>query len=199
MDIGQRGAGKDPDRGREAVGQHQQEILHTARQIFGSQVDRIMVCFGAGGGTGSGSAKGLIETAKRYARYIGLKNPNKKVGAIMTLPTVGEASSPMVAENAYEVASELSKMASEGQISPLIIVDNDKISKMYPGMTVKQFWPSINNTVAALFDIFNRLRAMSSNYTSFDPVDYHSIIESGGCAIMGLTKVTQFCDMCALS
>ncbi len=199
MDIGEKGAGKDPERGREAVQQHQQEILHAARQTFGTQVDRIMVCFGAGGGTGSGSVKGLIEVAKRYARYIGLKNPNKKVGAIMTLPTVGEASSPMVAENAYEAATDLSKMASEGKISPLIIVDNDKISKMYPGMTVREFWPSINNTVAALIDIFNRHSALNSRYTSFDPVDYHSIIESGGCAIMGLTKVTQFGDKFALS
>ncbi len=199
MDIGEKGAGKDPERGRDAVQQYQQEILHGARQTFGTQVDRIMVCFGAGGGTGSGSVKGLIEVAKRYARYIGLKDPNKKVGAIMTLPTVGEASSPMVAENAYEAATDLSRMASEGKISPLIIVDNDKISKMYPGMTVRQFWPSINNTVAALFDIFNRLSALSSRYTSFDPVDYHSIIESGGCAIMGLTKVTQFGDKFALS
>jgi cell division GTPase FtsZ len=199
MDIGEKGAGKDMTRGQNAVQQYSQEILHSARQVFGSQVDRIMVCFGAGGGTGSGSVKGLIEIAKRYARYIGIKDPNKKVGAIMTLPTIGEASSPMVADNAYQVASELSKMASEGKISPLVIVDNDKISKMYPGMTVRQFWPSINNTVAALFDIFNRLSAMSSCYTSFDPVDYHSIIESGGCAIMGLTKVTQFGDKFALS
>jgi len=199
MDIGEKGAGKDPSRGRDAVQQCQQEILHSARQTFGTQVDRIMVCFGAGGGTGSGSVKGLIEIAKRYARYIGLKDPNKKVGAIMTLPTVGEASSPMVAENAYEVAKDLTKMAADGKISPLIIVDNDKISKMYPGMTVRQFWPSINNTVAALFDIFNRLSSMSSRYTSFDPVDYHSIIESGGCAIMGLTKVTEFGDKFALS
>jgi len=199
MDIGERGAGKDMERGRRAVEQHSQEIMHTARKTFGTQLDRIMVCFGAGGGTGSGSVKGLIEIAKRYARSIGIKDPNKKVGCIMTLPTTGESSSPMVAENAWQVAADLSKMAQKGEISPLIIVDNDKVNKMYPGMTVRNFWPSINNTVAALFDIFNRLSAMSSRYTSFDPVDYHSIIESGGCAIMGLTKVTQFGDRFALS
>ena len=199
MDIGEKGAGKEMARGKEAIQQYQQDILHLARQTFGSQVDHIMVCFGAGGGTGSGSVAGLIEIAKRYARYVGLKNPDKKVGAVMTLPTVGEASSPLVAENAYNSASELSKMAAEGKISPLIIVDNDKINKMYPGMTVKSFWPSINNTVATLFDIFNRLSALSSQYTSFDPVDYHSILESGGCAIMGLTKVSEFGDKFALS
>jgi cell division GTPase FtsZ len=199
MEIGQKGAGKDIERGEKAVQQYKQEILHLARQTFGAQVDRIMVCFGAGGGTGSGSVVGLIEVAKRYARYIGLRNPNKKVGVVMTLPTVGEASSPLVAENAHKVATKLSKLASAGQISPLIIVDNDKINKMYPGMTVRSFWPSINRTVAGLFDIFNQISALSSQYTSFDPVDYHSIMESGGCAIMGLTKVKEFHDKFAIS
>jgi len=199
MNMGEKGAGKDTERGEKAVYQYQQEILHLARQTFSTQVDHIMVCFGAGGGTGSGSVIGLIEIAKRYARYVGLKNPNKKVGVIMTLPTVGEASSPLVAENAYKVGTRLSKLASAGEISPLIIVDNDKINRMYPGLTVKSFWPSINNTVAGLFDIFNRISALSSEYTSFDPVDYHSIMESGGCALMGLTRVNEYDDKFALS
>jgi cell division GTPase FtsZ len=199
MDIGEKGAGKEMERGHAAIQQYQQDILHLVRQTFGSQADHIMVCFGAGGGTGSGSVVGLIEIAKRYARYVGLPNPDKNVGVLMTLPTVGEASSPLIAENAYKVATQLSQMAATGKISPLIIVDNDKINKMYPGMTVKSFWPSINNTVASLFDIFNRLSALSSQYSSFDPVDYHSIMESGGCAIMGLTKVTKFNNKFAIS
>ena len=199
MDTGEHGAGKDMERGERAVQQHQQEILHLARKTFGTQVDHIMVCFGAGGGTGSGGVLGSIEIAKRYARYIGLENPNRKVGVIMTLPTVGEASSPLVAENAHKVATTLNQMAMSGEISPLIIVDNDKIKKMYPGMTVKSFWPSINNTVASMFDIFNRLSSLNSRYTSFDPMDYSSIMESGGCAIMGLTKVKAFDDPYALS
>jgi len=199
MDMGEKGAGKDMERGEKAVNRYQQEILHLARQTFSTQVDHIMVCFGAGGGTGSGSVDGMIEIAQRYARYIGLENPNKKVGVVMTLPTVGEASSPLVAENAYKVATRLSELASAGAISPLIIVDNEKINKLYTGLTVKSFWPSINNTVAGLFDIFNRISALSSQYVSFDPVDYNSIIESGGCTIMGLTKVKKFDDKFEIS
>jgi cell division GTPase FtsZ len=199
MNIGEKGAGKDMERGKDAVQHYKQDIMHIAQQTFGRQVDHLMVCFGAGGGTGSGSAVGLVEIAKRFARYIGLNSPNKNVGVIMTLPTVGEASSPLVAENAYKVAWELSQLATAGKISPLIFVDNEKINKMYPGMTVKQFWPSINNTVASLFDIFNKLSGLSSQYTSFDPVDYHSIMEAGGCSIMGLTKVTKFDNKFSLS
>jgi len=199
MNIGEKGAGKDMERGKDAVQHYKQDILHMAQQTFGRQVDHIMVCFGAGGGTGSGSAIGLVEIAKRYARYIGLNSPNRNVGVIMTLPTVGEASSPLVAENAYKAAWELSQLATAGKISPLIFVDNEKINKMYPGMTVKQFWPSINNTVASLFDIFNKLSGLSSQYTSFDPVDYHSIMEAGGCSIMGLTKVPKLSDKFSVS
>ncbi|MHC4573212.1 MAG: hypothetical protein ACYS76_03640 [Planctomycetota bacterium] len=199
MDIGEEGAGKDMERGTEAVQKYQQEVLHLTRQTFGTQVGHIMVCFGAGGGTGGGSTTGLVEIAKRYARYIGLSNPGKKVGVMMTLPTVGEATSPTVAENAHKIASELSEMASKGKISPLIIIDNEKINKLYPGMTVKSFWPSINSTVAGLFDIFNRVSALSTRYTAFDPVDYHGIMEAGSCAVMGLTRLDKVTDKFAIS
>jgi hypothetical protein len=83
------------ERGKQAVQQCRQELLHRARQTFGNQVDHVMIGFGAGGGTGSGSVVELIEVAKRYARYIGLSDKN--VGVVMTLPTVGEAISPLVA------------------------------------------------------------------------------------------------------
>jgi cell division GTPase FtsZ len=199
MDVGEEGVGKDISRAKKATQQYQQEILHLIGKAFGSQINHIMVCFGAGGGTGSGSAIPLIEIAQKHARYIGMENPDKHVGAIMTLPTIGEASSPLVTQNAHRIATELGQLAVEGKLSPLIIIDNDKISRMYPGLTVKTFWPTINNTVAGLFDIFNRLSALSSQYTSFDPVDYHSIMEAGGCAIMGLTKIKEFEDKVAVS
>ncbi len=199
MDIGEKGAGKEMSRGREAVMRTKQDILHLAIKTFGTEVDHVMVCFGAGGGTGGGSAVELIDVAKTYIRSIGEAEPQKAVGAIMTLPTVGESASPQVAQNAYKIAMELGRMASEGQISPLIIVDNEKIAKMYPGLTVKAYWPTINNTVAGLFDVFNRLSALNSPYTTLDPVDYHSVLRAGGCAIMGLTKVDRFQDRFALS
>lgn len=199
MDIGEKGAGKDMDRGNYAVTQWRQDILHLARRTYGTEVDHMMVCFGAGGGTGGGSALELVDAAKDYMRSIGNKNPNKSVGVIMTLPTVGEASSPQVAENAYKVAHQMGELAANGQISPLVIIDNEKISKMYPGKTVREFWPSINSTVAGMFDVLNRLSSLSTAYTSFDPVDYQSVIKSGGCAIMGLTRVDNYKDRFSLS
>lgn len=199
MDIGEKGAGKDMGRGQQAAAQWRQDILHLTRKTFGTEVDHVMVCFGAGGGTGGGSAAELVSIAKDYIYSIGKTEPNKHVGVIMTLPTNGEANSPQVAENAYQVAAELGRMASKGQISPLIIIDNEKISRMYPGKTVREFWPSVNNTVAGMFDIFNRLSSLSSPYTTLDPVDYQSVLKAGGCAIMGLTRVEKYKDRFALS
>jgi cell division GTPase FtsZ len=192
MDIGRKGAGKDISRGRDAAVQYRQDIIHAIERIFSENVDHLMVAFGSGGGTGSGSVVPLIETIRSCAKHIGLKNIDRRIGVLCTLPSAGEAASPKVGENAYEVLSELTRMAYEGLISPLIIVDNDKISKLYPGLTVRSFWPTVNNTVAGLFDIFNRLSSLPSPYTSFDPVDYQSIMESGNCAVMGLTKVQAF-------
>jgi cell division GTPase FtsZ len=181
------------------VAQCKQDILHLARQTFGTEVDHIMVCVGAGGGTGGGGAAEMVDIAKAFARSIGKVNPAQHVGVVAALPTLGEASSPQVGKNAHTVVTELGEMAEEDQFSPLIIVDNEKVSKMYPGMTVRSFWPSINGTVSGLFDVFNRLTALSSEFTTFDPVDYQSILKAGGCCIMGLTKVTNVKDKFALS
>jgi cell division GTPase FtsZ len=183
----------------QVVKQHRQDILHLARQTFTAKVDRIMICFGAGGNTGSGSVIELIDIAKTYARSIGIKNPSKNVGVIMTLPASDEIHSPYMARNAYVVSSRLCQMAEEGQISPLIIVDNEKVSKMHSGMTAQSLWSGINCTVASLFDTFNRLSSMSSPYTCFDPADYNSIMGSGGCLIMGAAKVDRLDDTLAIS
>jgi len=189
MDIGRKGAGKDMNRGRDAAVQYRQQIIHAVQQIFGEGVDHVMLAFGSGGGTGSGSIVSLIDTVRTCAKHMGLPNPDNSIGVLCTLPTSGEAGSPKVGSNAYRVMTELTSMAAEGKISPLIIIDNEKIRRMYPGLTVKNFWPTVNNTVAGLFDIFNRLSSLSSPYTSFDPVDYQSILHSGGCTIMGLSNV----------
>jgi hypothetical protein len=125
MDIGEKGAGKDMLRGKEAISLSKQDILHLCRQTFGTEVDHIMVSFGAGGGTGGGSAIELVDVAKNFARSIGKTDPSKAVGVMMTIPTIGEAASPQVAENAYKVANELGDMAEQGLLSAVVIVDNE--------------------------------------------------------------------------
>lgn len=198
MYIREKGPGTDAERCEEAVEGHKQGVLGLARQVFGTGVQHIMICFGAGGATGGGSVARLIEIAKRYARAIGLENPNRKVGVVMSLPAMGKVRTQVV-KSSYQVARQLGKMAAAGKISPLIILDNDKVNNLNCGMTAKSLWNHVNTTFVSLFDIFNRLSASSSEYTSFDPFHYRSIMQAGGCVTMGVSKVTKFDGRFAVS
>ena len=188
LDIGEEGAGKNMERGGAAAAKYKQEIFNLMRKVYG-KVDHIMVCVGAGGGTGSGSSLALIEIAKKYMKFIGHDHPNNRVGVVVSLPTRGESSSPKVSLNAYRVLKALNTEASNGTISPLLVVDNSKIEKMYKNLTVKEFWSTINNTVSGLFHIFNVLSKHPSQYTSFDPTDYATTLRCGGAMVMGVSKI----------
>ena len=193
------GAGKDQERGRQAVEAKSQEVFNKLREIFGEKIDRILVCAGTAGGTGGGSVTTLVNVAKKYFTYVGKEDANNRVGVIASLPTDGECASPTVANNAYNRVSDLCKRAEKGEFAPLILVDNQKIKKLYPSLTVKKFWPTLNNTIAGLFHVFNALATQNSNYTTFDPADYDSIMKAKGCMIMGVTNVKNFEEETALS
>ena len=187
------GAGKDMRKGEAAADNHLQEVYERMQKVFGS-VDRILVCAGAGGGTGGGACLRFVEVAKKYLTYLGVEDVDKRVGVLVTLPTAGEAASPTVADNAHLLATKLCEFAEKDVISPLIIFDNDKIKKMYPKLTVRKFWPTVNATVTGLFHMFNVLSTKVGNPTSFDPADYSRVLSAGGCMIMGLTTLKQYGD-----
>ncbi len=186
--AGEQGAGKDMRIGEAAAAAAQVQIFETLKKKFGT-VDHVFVCIGAGGGSGGGSTLVLIETAKKFLSYIGMDDVDRRVGVVMSLPTNGECASPNVSKNASFLAAKLSEYAAEKLISPLIFVDNDKIQKMYPRLTVKDFWPTVNATVAGLFHVFNLIPTKPTPYTTFDAADYGSLMRAGGCMIMGVTNV----------
>ena len=194
LDVGEQGAGKNMEKGYEAANKYKQNIFDLMRRTYGNNVDHVFVCVGAGGGSGSGSVLVLIETAKKYMKYIGHDDPEKRVGVVMSLPTRGEATSPQVSSNAHEVLKVVGECSEEKLISPLLIIDNSKIERMYKGLTVKQFWPTVNNTVSGLFHVFNVLTNNPSPYTSFDPTDYSSVLRGGGVLVVGVAKLKEFED-----
>jgi len=189
LDIGEEGAGKDMERGANATLKYKQEIFDLMRKTYGTHVDHIMVCIGAGGGSGSGSSLVLIDIAKKYMKFIGHDNPDQRVGVVMSLPTRGESTSPKVSYNAYRVLKQIGGQAERKEISPLVILDNARIEKMYANLTVKEFWNTINSTVSGLFHIFNVLSKHPSQYTSFDPTDYATTFRCGGVMVMGVSKL----------
>ena len=190
LHAGAGGAGKDMMAGEEALVRNQQHVYNAMKQVFGSNIDSILINVGLGGGSGGGSLIPLIMVAKRYMQFLGhVEDVDRRVGVIMTLPTNGESTSTTVSTNAFTLASKVSELAEQGSISPVIVLDNDRIQKLYSKLTMANFWPTINRGVGELFDIFNRLSAQNSAYTSFDPADYRTVITAGGHTVLGVSTV----------
>lgn len=186
------GAGKNMEVSYDAFTKEKSNILHTMAKIFGNDIDSILICAGAGGGTGSGTIISAIELSKIYLRSIGKENVNSKVGAITTIPTNNEVSSPIVKENAIKVLTSLSEMANNDLISPFIVIDNDRVRELFPKLTVTSFYPTINKTISQLFHTFNVISTKQSELISFDKADYATIINCAGHMIMGAITVKDY-------
>lgn len=183
---GKGGAGKDPAKGWESLKNSQEDVLNLMRHSFGEDIERIMICVGAGGGTGSGSAIPLFKLAKYYLANLGKP---EKVGMIVTLPKRTEGG--RVQANAYRLMTDLKELAESKAISPLVLVDNESIHQMFPNVSAKVFWNTANKNIVGLFDIFNVLACQKSQYVTFDREDYRSLLDSGS-IIFGATKLESY-------
>jgi len=182
----QGGAGKDPSKGWESLTNSREEVLNLMRHSFGEDIERIIVCVGAGGGTGSGSAIPIVKLAKYYLAQLGKP---ERVGMIVTLPKRTEGG--RVQTNAYRLLTDLKVLAESKSLSPFTIVDNESIHQMFPHVSAKDFWNTANKNIVGLFDIFNVLACQKSQYTTFDKEDYRSILDSGS-IIFGATKLDSY-------
>jgi len=186
---GSGGAGKNPDVAAAAFKEHKEDVLDFMRRSFGPTVDRIFVCVGAGGGTGAGTAVQLVDTAVELQKA--LRSESQKVGVIVALPKLAEGK--RVAANAFNTLNDLLFLVEKGNISPLIIVDNEKIGKLYPALAVDPFWDTANMSVCSLFHLFNTVCVKHSHYTSFDRADLLTVLESG-LITFGANPVDKFTD-----
>ena len=197
---GKDGAGKNMRAAIEAIEPHRTDIYNYMTEIFGDTVDHIFICAGLGGGTGGGSIHMLVDLAKRYMQYIGYSEPDKKVGVLVTLPTIGEAASPDVRTNALTVAESLSTLAEHGRLSPMIVIDNNKIEQLYKNaLTVDNFYPIINTSIAQLLHVFNYISNQNTEFDSCDPTDLQSVLEAGGHMILGVTAIRELVERSTIS
>jgi cell division GTPase FtsZ len=179
--AGGQGAGKDPRVAELAAQDKGEEIYDLLRRCWGDRYDWSFVCFGLGGGTGAGASTKVIETARKIMGDLRLP---QHVGAIVALPKADEGA--RVAANAISTIHRLQGL----NLSPVIIVDNERIREIYPRTPVGQFWGVANRSVTTLLHLFNRIAAIPSPHTSFDPADLASIMASGVVAF-GATPVTR--------
>jgi cell division GTPase FtsZ len=192
--IGDGGAGKQPELAKQIFKEKKEDVLDFMRYSFGESFDRIFVCAGGGGGSGSGMMAPIVEQAQELQRM--LDTSSKQVGVILTLPRKSEGQK--VHANARRALNEAVNLRNRGLVSPLIILDNEKISELYPNLSVSKFWDTANSNMAGLFHLFNLTSNKDSSYSSFDKNDYLTILNSGVVAF-GVSPVQKWDDPVALS
>ena len=185
--IGDGGAGKDPTVARKKFDARKEDVLDFVRDNLGDGIDRYFICAGAGGGTGAGTIMPLVETAVNLQKL--QKASTEKVGVILALPKISEGTK--VNANAYKVLEEVYGAVESGLVSPLIVVDNEKINKLYPGLGVAQFWQTANMSIAGLFHLFNNTATKDSSYSAFDTNDYKQVLDSG-MIVFGATQIAKW-------
>lgn len=175
MDIGLGGAGKDPKKGKEAASKCHNDIYDLMVRCFGRDIDRVLVCIGAGGGTGTGSVLEIVEISREYLETLRIEGTN--VGVIASLPKTGEGK--LVNKNAHGVLTSLFRLVEEKAISPLVVIDNSKISELYPKLAVTKFWDTANRNISGLFHLFNDIATRDNGIVAFDRADLKSLLDSG--------------------
>jgi cell division GTPase FtsZ len=163
------GAGKNPETAEKIFQDNAEEVLDFFHGKLGTTYDRVLVCAGAGGGTGAGGAPVVFKIVK--------DNTNASVGFISALPTKAEGN--QVAKNTRRTMQKVVEYTKDGILSPLIVLNNEKIKELYPGLSINKFWTTANSSVCSLFHLFNKISSQDSSYTTFDKADLDSVLNSG--------------------
>jgi len=177
--IGGKGAGKDRKIAEKVFEENREDILEFLKRTFKGGFNRALVCIGAGGGTGAGGGPIVIEIVHDLCQTYGIENADTDalVGAVVALPTRAEGSK--VRSNAQKTAEVLIDFSQKGTLSPLIILDNERIKQIYPKLSVNQFWGTANTSICSLFHLFNKIACQDSQYTAFDSADLDTVLSSG--------------------
>ena len=89
-------------------------------------------------------------------------------------------------------------MVEKGKVSPVILVDYEKITKMYRRLAISKVWETANMSVAGVFHLYNLTASKDSTYTSFDSNDLKSVMDSG-LIMFGASPVKEWNDQISLT
>ena len=171
LPIDKQGAGKDPAVGKERVETKLTQIRSGMLREFGEDFDKIVVCIGLGGGTGSGGGPSVVNIARTIIRERG-GDPKKDVIVIITLPDPN-IDGPRQCFNALLAYGQITRLDV-----PMIIVDNSQITGLIKAKLADS-WKPINHWIARTFHQFNAYANRSSDLGAFDGNDFNDVISRG--------------------
>lgn len=158
------GAGCNPVQGRNAA----IESIDTIKEMLGSPTEMVFITAGMGGGTGTGAAPVIAKIAKE-----------------MGILTVGVVTLPFRDEgNEFLKRAILGIRELENNVDSLLIIDNQKLYKIYGELSVYEAFPKadsvLNIAVKSIAEIITK-----PGYINVDFADVKMVMSNSGMAIMG--------------
>ncbi|MEM3362221.1 MAG: cell division protein FtsZ [Candidatus Anstonellaceae archaeon] len=158
------GAGSNPLLGENAAKESQPEIkkaLEGANMVF--------IACGLGGGTGTGSAHVIAETAKQVGAL---------TVAVVTLPFASEGKIRM--QNALEGLEKLKRHADT-----VIVIPNDKLLTVAPNLPLNTAFKVCDEVLSSAVKSITEL-ITKAGLVNLDFADLRTILSGAGCAVVGV-------------
>jgi len=164
-----RGAGCDPELGREAAIESKEKIMNA----LGSPTEMVFIVAGMGGGTGTGAAPIIAEAAKKKGLLT--------VG-VVTLPFRDEGEEFL--KRALDGIHEMQKHADS-----LLIIDNQKLYQLFGDLPIREAFPKTDNVlstaVKGIAEIITR-----HGFINVDFADVKMVMKDSGIALMGTGRAS---------
>ncbi|MBI2564610.1 cell division protein FtsZ [Candidatus Woesearchaeota archaeon] len=157
------GCGGFPQRGAEAA----QESLLQIKEVL-RNADMVFVCAGMGGGTGTGAAPVVAQTAK-------------DAGSIV----IGTVTMPFSIERARIDKAEFGLQQLRQVCDTVIVIDNNRLVEIAGNLPVQQAFAVANELVATMIKGIVETIAMPS-LVNLDYADVKAIMTNGGVAAIGV-------------
>lgn len=168
INIGIQGAGKNPEIGREALERNINEIYELIQDVF-TDVDKLFVCAGLGGGTGSGMLPLMLEL---------LCEQGLEVSVITTFPSNIESTRVKVV--ALSAFGEITKING---VTSIFVIDNEKAAKRLPNIGLQKKYEILNRQFSEQLDYVNKL-CVEPSLMAFDAKDLEVVLNTRGITII---------------
>jgi len=162
--TGGRGAGSNPEIGRQAAIESIDEIT----ELMGDNTDMVFIAAGMGGGTGTGAAPIIAQKIKE----LGILTV-----AIVTTPFNSEIGDRM--EHAAKGVEELSKA-----VDALIVIENEKLNVNFAELPLSEAFQKVDEVLAtAAKSIVEIIKVHGAWNVDFN--DVRTVMENSNVALMG--------------
>ena len=161
------GAGNRPARARKAA----EESIEDIKNMLNDGTKMVFITAGMGGGTGTGAAPIIAQTAKEMDILT--------IG-IVTIPFRWEGDKKI--DQALDGVEEISK-----HVDALLVINNEKLSEIYSELSVDDAFDKADDTLSVAAKSIAEIITVKG-YVNVDFADVESVMRDSGVALMGAAE-----------